>query len=596
MAIEEISKTLLEWNPKDELKNYIPPEVLLWLDRTTQDILLNWFKNDKIKEWLIQSLKEEAPIENIEIIKNILSIFNLKSKPIIAERTKIISDRLSGVDILAGVDKEGILAGVDYINGVITFALSFLDEEQKRILEAQTKATLDSLTPDKDGNIIYKWKPVSPEIAKSSLEADYLVVNYSALVSAMNENKKDEFTKSIEWLKKLGFWSTYSKDKHEVMNQLQFDPSVPKDVRARNTEAVSAILKDSNKAEGYRFNDGSMLIRYEDRNGQDRELIVTWYWVMKKRREWVTIETNLLDTDKKLNQEPQKKVEEWTKETLKRKWDFLTSIDTYFWTELSKAIKDEDQWAINTKQTMIEYHRVIMAELSMPVDTKNADSIKKKIDQLNNIGNIWDIGISWPIEMRWEEKWKSLKQIRDELLAQIRSPLNEYSKSLTDQLQNVRKLEEVKKNNPFQESMRNFDATAESNLSFLIDLGYDKLGQSTLERVVDVLNREYRWIGGHDYVDLSREPLDHQQKQRILLALTRLMHTTGRWLMPEWDQVNNDDPAISYRQTRSPLWGTQLVALWKKPSYQQLIQSPDTTRFQDRIIWREKPTEQSRGL
>lgn len=53
--------------------------------------------------------------------------------------------------------------------------------------------------------------------------------------------------------------------------------------------------------------------------------------------------------------------------------------------------------------------------------------------------------------------------------------------------------------------------------------------------------------------------------------------------MPEWDKVNNDDPAIGYGQTRSPLWSTQLQELGKKNTYRQLIQSPSMDNFQNII-------------
>lgn len=77
-------------------------------------------------------------------------------------------------------------------------------------------------------------------------------------------------------------------------------------------------------------------------------------------------------------------------------------------------------------------------------------------------------------------------------MMRIESPLEQYKKSLAAQLQNIKKLNIVQKSNPFQESIKNFDSIAESNLSFLIDLGYDKLGQSTLEKVNTALNREYQ--------------------------------------------------------------------------------------------------------
>lgn len=38
-------------------------------------------------------------------------------------------------------------------------------------------------------------------------------------------------------------------------------------------------------------------------------------------------------------------------------------------------------------------------------------------------------------------------------------------------------------------------AIAEGNLSFLADLGYDKLGQNTINKIVESLNREHPNVG-----------------------------------------------------------------------------------------------------
>lgn len=52
-----------------------------------------------------------------------------------------------------------------------------------------------------------------------------------------------------------------------------------------------------------------MLIKYEDKDGQSREMIVTGYGVLKKRREGLSIETNLMESAKKVDQVPREKVE-----------------------------------------------------------------------------------------------------------------------------------------------------------------------------------------------------------------------------------------------------------------------------------------------
>jgi len=48
------------------------------------------------------------------------------------------------------------------------------------------------------------------------------------------------------------------------------------------------------------------------------------------------------------------------------------------------------------------------------------------------------------------------------------------------------------KNKP-KDARDNFESIAKANLSFLIDdLGWDKIGQSTLDKVVASLNAEYK--------------------------------------------------------------------------------------------------------
>jgi hypothetical protein len=179
----------------------------------------------------------------------------------------------------------------------------------------------------------------------------------------------------------------------------------------------------------------------------------------------------------------------------------------------------------------------------------------------------------------------------DQQLGKEEYYLNDMKRLLSERISIDKELKTTEKNKP-KDAWDNFESIAKSNLSFLIDLGYDKIGQDTLDKVVASLNAEYQWVGNDTtYVDLWRESLDNQQKQRILLGLTRLMHVNGQGIMPEWDNVNNDDQFIAYRQTRSPLWNVSLQELWKKPKYQSLVNNPDITKFRNQVVWREKPPE-----
>lgn len=206
----------------------------------------------------------------------------------------------------------------------------------------------------------------------------------------------------------------------------------------------------------------------------------------------------------------------------------------------------------------------------------NLDLKSKNLNQV-----MWEhdgIDVS-PVNTRLETEYETLRSLHTELMKMIRLS------------------EDIDKNERQKPIIRDgFESIARENLDFLISLGYDTIWQATLDRVITALNREYRGhIDNSDFISLGSQTLQDTQKKALLIWLTRLMRTSGRWLMPEWDTVNNNDYEIAYHQTRSPLWRESLVSLWKREEYNKLLAYPDITGFQDRIIWRIKPDWQKVG-
>ena len=427
------------------------------------------------------------------------------------------------------------------------------------------------------------WKKgITPEMIQSgkydSIIQSYIILeNQVSLQQYVEKGKEKEFSSTIDTLR-LNLWEPFPARVAAakiVSDRIILEP---------NREKVTGRLESLVSTGDYKtmsWDRDTREIRLEAKDWSTRIIdtarIPPYERIMKNG---LSIEQSIPDETKESREYKKQKIE--VRDTRAKNED---EIWNFSW-KLSQIQLDKDNPLIKWKDTsslgLFERRNEYYGKIRTP-EWSNEDKIK----------SIWIL-----LDINAVLKRKNLDQLLTDMSidpSTLNKQLEEETMWLTKLqkwLNNRLDLEWKDKRNEQKkpkELNNDFESIAQSNLSFLIDLGYDKLGQSTLEAVTESLNREHKWIGGTDYIDLSRETLDMWQKQRILLALTRIMHTTGKWLMPEWDQVSNSDPIIGYRQTRSPLWWTSLIELWKQYQYRRMVQNTDKSRFQNIIAWREQP-------
>lgn len=131
---------------------------------------------------------------------------------------------------------------------------------------------------------------------------------------------------------------------------------------------------------------------------------------------------------------------------------------------------------------------------------------------------------------------------------------------------NVRQIkwlgEKIKK-----EPLDTFDSQARATLWYLNLIGYDVLGQPLLEKVIQSVNLEKKWIIAE--IDLSKNPkLDTAQEKELLRAIARISRLAPS--MGNWKNVDPDDEIIAYRQMRSSGGRVSLQEMMKTTSFQSV--------------------------
>jgi hypothetical protein len=134
---------------------------------------------------------------------------------------------------------------------------------------------------------------------------------------------------------------------------------------------------------------------------------------------------------------------------------------------------------------------------------------------------------------------------------------------------------------------QNFDIYARSTLSYLSLLGYDILGQRSLDQIIAAINLEKEneiWS-----IDLSKNPkLTEKQQRELLRVIARLSRISPQTTTVETDDTMSD--ALLIDQFHSPNWRPSIQNLGKNMVFQQRVAGP-LDSFQKYLYQKSSPPE-----